>query len=59
MVIVVSAMQSDLAFLGQAVDDLCFKLCTVDSSLPEGSSIAILLPVVMPVSLLVCTITKH
>lgn len=52
-------MQSNLAFLGQAGDDLCFELGTVDSRLPEGSSVAILLPVVMPVSLLVCTITKH
>lgn len=54
-----SQVQTDLAILGELVDDLRLELCVVDARLPEGSSIAILLPVVMPVPLLVGTVTKH
>lgn len=57
--VVVSQVQTDLALLGKLVDDLRFKVGAVDTSLPEGSSIAILLPVMMPVPLLVCTVTEH
>lgn len=57
--VVVSQVQTDLAFLGELVDDLRFEVSAVDASFPKGSSIAILLPVVMPVPLLVGTVTKH
>ncbi len=55
----VSQVQTDLALLGELMDDLRFEVTTVDAGLPEGSSVAILLPVVMPVPILVCTVTKH
>lgn len=54
-----SQVQTDLAFPGELVDDVRLKLRTVDASLPEGSTVAVVLPVVMPVSLLVGTITEH
>lgn len=54
-----SQVQADLALLGQSVDDQRLKLGVVDAGLSEGSSIAILLPVVVPVSLLVSTKPKH
>lgn len=54
-----SQVQTDLALLGELVDDLRFEVGAVDAGLPEGSSIAILLPVVMPVPLLVGAITEH
>lgn len=52
-------MQADLALLGQSVDDQRLKLGVVDAGFSEGSSVAILLPVVVPVSLLVSTEPKH
>lgn len=55
----VSQVQTDLALLVELMDDLRFELGAVDAGLPEGSSVAILLPVVMPVPLLVGTVTKH
>lgn len=54
-----SQAQTDLARLGELMDDLRFKLRVVDTGLPEGSSIAILLPVVVPVALLVGAVTKN
>lgn len=54
-----SQMQTDLACLGELMDDLRFELRVVDAGLPEGSSIAILLPVVVPVALLVGAVTKN
>lgn len=54
-----SQVQTDLARLGELMDDLRFELRVVDTGLPEGSSIAVLLPVVVPVALLVGAITKH
>lgn len=56
---VVSQVQTDLSLLVELVDDFCFEVGAVDTGLPEGSSIAVLLPVVMPVPLLVGTITEH
>lgn len=55
----VSQVQTDLALLVELVDDLCFEVGIVDAGRLKGSSIAIRLPVVMPVPLLVGSVTKH
>lgn len=57
--VVMSQVQTDLALSGELMDDLCLKFRVVDPGLSEGSGVAILLPVVMPVPMLVSTITKH
>lgn len=54
-----SQVQTDLALSGELMDDLGLKFRVVDPGLSEGSGVAILLPVVMPVPMLVSTITKH
>lgn len=54
-----SHIQLNLSFFGELVNDICFKLGAVNAGLSKGSSIAILLPVMIPVPLLVCPITKH
>lgn len=54
-----SQVQTDLALPGELMDDLRFEISAVDAGLLEGSGIAILLPVVMPVPLLVGTVAKH
>lgn len=56
---VVSQVKSDFAFIGKLLDDLPLKVGTVDAGLLEGSGKLILLPVVMPVPLLVCTVAEH
>lgn len=50
---------SDFASLGQPFNDLGFIVCIMDASLSELSRIAILLPVVMPVSPAVRPKTEH
>lgn len=54
-----SQAQADLALLGQPVDDLRLEVSVVDARLPEGPSVAVLLPVVVPVALLVGAVAKH
>lgn len=54
-----SQVQTDLSLLGEPLDDERFKVGAVDSGLPEGSGIAVLLPIVMPVSLLVGAVPEH
>lgn len=50
---------SDFASLGQPLDDLGFVVSVVDAGLPELSGVAVLLPVVVPVSPAVRPETKH
>lgn len=50
---------SDFASLGQKLDNVGFIVCVVDTGLPELSWVAVLLPVVVPVSTAVCSKTKH
>lgn len=49
---------SDFASLGQLLDDLGLIVRVMDAGLPELSGIAVLLPVVVPVSPTVCPKTK-
>lgn len=48
----------DLSGLGQPLDDLGFVVCVVNAGLPELSGVAVLLPVVVPVSSTVCAETE-
>ncbi|TNN71123.1 Alanine--tRNA ligase, cytoplasmic [Liparis tanakae] len=50
---------SDLASLGQVLDDLGFVVGVVDAGLPELSGVAVLFPVVVPIPPAVCPETKH
>lgn len=50
---------SDFASLCQPLDDLGFIVGIVDAGLPELSGVAVLLPVVVPVSSTVCPESKH
>lgn len=50
---------SDFAGLGQPLNDLGFIVSIMDASLPELSGVAVLFPVVVPVSPAVCPETKH
>lgn len=50
---------SDFASLRQPLDDLGFIVGIVDAGLPELSGVAVLLPVVVPVSSTVCPESKH
>lgn len=59
MVSVSSAVQGDLALSVQYVDDLHLKVSVVHPGLPEGPSVLVFFPVVVPVPLLVCPIAKH
>lgn len=52
-------MQTDLALFGQLLDDLCLEVGAVNAGLPEGSSVAVLFPVMVPVPLLVGAVTEH
>lgn len=52
-------METDLSFLGEPVDDLRLEVGAVNARLPEGSGVVVVLPVVVPVPLLVRTVTKH
>lgn len=54
-----SRKDCDFASFGQPLNDLGFVVCVVDAGLPEFSGVAVLLPVVVPVSTAVCTETKH
>lgn len=49
---------SDFASLGQPLDDLGFIVGVMDTGLPELSGVAVLLPVVVPVSPAVRSKTK-
>lgn len=49
----------DLRGLGQLLDDLGFVVSVVDPGLPEFSGVAVLLPVVVPVSSAVSPETEH
>lgn len=50
---------SDFASLSQPLDDLSFVVCVVDAGLPELPGVAVLLPVVVPVSPAVRPEAKH
>ena len=54
-----STEYSDFARLGQTLDDLGFVVCIVDASYAELTRVAVLLPVVVPVTPTVCPETKH
>ena len=49
----------DFASLGQLLNDLRFKVSIVDAGLPELSGVAVLLPVMVPVSSAVRPKSKH
>lgn len=50
---------SDLALVCQQQGDIIFVIAIVDSCVPESSGQMVLLPVVVPVSILVCPKAKH
>lgn len=52
-------VEADLSFLGELVDDLRLEVGAVNARLPEGSGVVVVLPVVVPVPLLVRTVTEH
>lgn len=49
----------DFSGLGQLLNDLSFIICIVDAGLPELPRVAVLLPVVVPVSSAVRPEAKH
>lgn len=49
----------DFSLPGKRVNKLCLKVCIVHSSFTEFASIAVVFPVVMPVSPTVCTKAKN
>ena len=49
----------DFSSLGQLLNDLSLEICIMDAGLPELPGIAVLLPVVVPVSSAVRPEAKH
>lgn len=49
----------DFPGFGQILNDLRFVVCVVNAGLPELPRVAVLLPVVVPVSSAVCSKAEH
>lgn len=54
-----STVQFDFALFVEPLNDLSLEICIVDARLSKSASVSVVLPVVVPVSLLVCPISKH
>lgn len=54
-----SSVQFDFALFVEPLNDLSLEICVVDARLSKGAGISVVLPIVVPVSLLVRPISKH
>lgn len=54
-----SSEQFDFALCVEPFDDLRLVICVVDACLSEGAGVSVVFPIVVPVAVFVCSISKH
>lgn len=53
------SVQFDFALFVEPLNDLSLEICIVDASLSKSAGVSVVLPIVVPVPLFVCPISKH